>query len=327
MALPVIFDTDMDTDCDDMGALAVLHALAARGEARILGVISDIPNPWTAVCAQAVNDFYARPQIPVGILSGEDLQTAPRYQRYREHLAEAEKWGWQRYNQPIGEAFLARNPGAPAPQDGTALYRLLLAGQAEQSVTIVAVGLLTGLQKLLDSRPDASSPLTGLELVRSRVKQLVSMGVGVFPHGQDVFNWRMDTEAAGRVLNDWPGRLVVSEWGSDVLTGAGLETRADPANPVRAAYEIYLKGPGKSRSSWDLLALLYGVRGPAGLFREKTGYRISFDARSGAHRWRPDAESKHIYLEPAAAWEAMARLLEDLMTERPNGEARQTEIE
>src|SRR5438046_2179973 len=32
----VIFDTDMDSDCDDVGALAVLHALADRGEAEIL---------------------------------------------------------------------------------------------------------------------------------------------------------------------------------------------------------------------------------------------------------------------------------------------------
>lgn len=29
----IIYDTDMDTDCGDAGALAILHALADRGEA------------------------------------------------------------------------------------------------------------------------------------------------------------------------------------------------------------------------------------------------------------------------------------------------------
>ena len=35
----VILDTDMDSDCDDMGALAMLHALADSGEAQILAVM------------------------------------------------------------------------------------------------------------------------------------------------------------------------------------------------------------------------------------------------------------------------------------------------
>jgi len=35
----VILDTDMLTDCDDAGALAMLHALADAGEVRILGVV------------------------------------------------------------------------------------------------------------------------------------------------------------------------------------------------------------------------------------------------------------------------------------------------
>jgi len=35
----VIFDTDMMTDCDDAGALAVLHALADRGECRIVATV------------------------------------------------------------------------------------------------------------------------------------------------------------------------------------------------------------------------------------------------------------------------------------------------
>lgn len=35
----VIFDTDMYTDFDDVGALAVLHTLADAGECEILGSV------------------------------------------------------------------------------------------------------------------------------------------------------------------------------------------------------------------------------------------------------------------------------------------------
>ncbi len=64
----VIFDTDMANDCDDTGALAVLHALADRGEAEILAVVTnrkDPSNASAAACA-AINGYYGRPDIPIG---------------------------------------------------------------------------------------------------------------------------------------------------------------------------------------------------------------------------------------------------------------------
>src|SRR2546426_660484 len=40
----VIFDTDMDSDCDDVLALAILHVLADRGEAEILATVVSTKN-------------------------------------------------------------------------------------------------------------------------------------------------------------------------------------------------------------------------------------------------------------------------------------------
>jgi hypothetical protein len=34
-SVKIIFDTDMHTDCDDAGALAILHTLADKGECEI----------------------------------------------------------------------------------------------------------------------------------------------------------------------------------------------------------------------------------------------------------------------------------------------------
>ena len=41
----IIFDTDMESDVDDVGALAMLHSFADNGEAQILGTMVSSLNP------------------------------------------------------------------------------------------------------------------------------------------------------------------------------------------------------------------------------------------------------------------------------------------
>ncbi|NBC29112.1 MAG: hypothetical protein GVY29_03870, partial [Spirochaetes bacterium] len=268
----IIVDTDLDTDCDDVGALAVLHALQTRGEAEVLAVVCSIPYAGTVGCAAAMNRYYGRPDIPIGLLRSEDLEESPRFSRYRQHLASMYESGWRRYNDVIAAEFGTTGAAARAA-DAVELYRRTLAAEADHSITIVAIGLLTALDKLLRSKPDDHSPLDGSSLVERKVQRLVTMGLGAFPRGKDGFNWAMDGRAAETVLHNWPTLLAVSETGSNILTGENLATLKEP-HPVRRAYELYLGGVGKSRSSWDQLALLCGVRGTGGLFEELTGHEI-----------------------------------------------------
>lgn len=69
--LPVIFDTDMDSDVDDVAALAKLHVMADRGEVELLGVMVSGHNEWSAPCIDAINTFYGRPDLPIGLVSGK----------------------------------------------------------------------------------------------------------------------------------------------------------------------------------------------------------------------------------------------------------------
>ena len=70
----VIFDTDMGSDCDDAGALAVLHALADAGEVRILGVIfSSGKNRYGVGTCDAINTYYGRGDLPLGQYQGTDV--------------------------------------------------------------------------------------------------------------------------------------------------------------------------------------------------------------------------------------------------------------
>ena len=64
----VIFDTDMGNDVDDAIALAELHALQTRGEARILAVTITKDNRWAPVFVDLLNTFYGRPEIPIGMV-------------------------------------------------------------------------------------------------------------------------------------------------------------------------------------------------------------------------------------------------------------------
>jgi hypothetical protein len=66
--IKVILDTDNGTDLGDAGAVAVLHALADRGELEILGVMACTSDPYIAPCLDAYNTYYGRPNIPVGTL-------------------------------------------------------------------------------------------------------------------------------------------------------------------------------------------------------------------------------------------------------------------
>ena len=66
--------TDMGSDCDDAGALAVLHALADAGEARILGVIfSSGKNRYGVGTCDAINTWYGRGDLPLGQYKGDDV--------------------------------------------------------------------------------------------------------------------------------------------------------------------------------------------------------------------------------------------------------------
>ena len=70
----IVFDTDMYTDYDDIGALAILHALADRGECELIAVGSNTygdGNKSVAVC-EIINAYYGCGNLPV-VLSGGGL--------------------------------------------------------------------------------------------------------------------------------------------------------------------------------------------------------------------------------------------------------------
>lgn len=311
-AVSIIFDTDIETDSDDIGAAAVLHALADLGEANILGMICSSPLEWGASCLQAINTFYNRPHIPIGTLKINDEEAGSNYMPYLDYVKSLNP---QRlYNRYISQHYPnTLQSGGNAP-DSTPVYRKILSEQPDQSVTICAVGFLGPLSRLLQSGPDEWSEMNGFELVQRKVKLLVSMAIAAFPEGKDRFNWKMDPVSAEQVLNYWPTPIAVSEYGDHIKTGSRLCLELDEQHPVRMAYRLHLEGEGKSRSSWDQVAVMYAVKGEGHLFTQKTGYKIKYNAGTLMHQWHNNEEGiGDIYIQPMLSSEEMALRIENLM--------------
>lgn len=295
----IILDTDFGNDCDDAAALAVLHQLAYKGEAEILGVVYPMNDDMGAPAIDAENTYYGKPNIPVGTYKGS-------YQYKDKHN--------DLYNSKLAELPNDLKSGKHAP-DAVALYRKLLAAQPDQSVTIVVVGPQRLVADLLQSKADSLSPLEGTALVKKKVLQLVTMGTA-YPKGHE-WNIRICPDAAQYVEEHWPTPVVYSglEIGIAIMTGERLFTETPENNPVRIAFGT---NPGldakKNRHSWDQTAVLYAVRGVRDYWTLGTGFpQIAGD---GKNSWVVSKGNRH-YLIAKKAVPDMKKILEDMMVAPP----------
>lgn len=298
----VILDTGVGLGIDDLGALAVLHALSDNGEAEILATMVSAGNdPAAGPTVDAINTYYGRPDLPVGVVAGP----APS--------------GDSLYTAEIAAFFPNDLVDPPAAVD---LYREVLAGQPDGSVTIISGGFLTNLAGLLASPPDDVSELTGEELVAAKVNQWLAMG-GAYPSSADIlsspeFNFAEDPAAAQSTVSDWPTPAVFSgfEVGNAILTGAVLQTDTPPNNPVREGYR--LGGATENMESFDLTAVLAAVRGTAdGAFEVCTGRNIV--GSDGTTNWENRAGGPQGYIRLVAPSEDIADTIDDLLMQPPGG--------
>jgi inosine-uridine nucleoside N-ribohydrolase len=310
-AKKIILDTDLQSDCDDAGAIAALHTLADLGECEILGMGVCSSAPFVTPCLRALNTFLGRPDLPIGTLRlrpGVTLQPNSNY-----------------YTESVAKRFCSDAELNAPLEDVVSVYRRLLAAQPDGSVTMVAIGFLRNFLLLLGSRPDQHSPLPGLELVRLKVCELVSMGGRLEQDNEEPeFNWNGDAHAmiARAVFQEWPTPITVTDGnlGKDVMTGERLRALPE-TNVVRAVYETWFDGIQRfehwyrgdwQRSSWDQTAVLYAVRGLGQEFGVSADGCVQIEL-SGSSRWHPSPNRQHRYLKKMVSDEQLAEVIEDLM--------------
>src|SRR5689334_3221125 len=239
-AAPVrlIIDTDFGQWWDDVAALAAVHAAADRGQVRILGVMSDVDNRWNAPALDALDTWYGRPGIPIGVPSGAPVVE----QNYSQLLA-------------------TRYPHAGRPVDAVALYRRLLRAQPDHSVTVLSIGALTNLAQLL--RTDRA-------LVRRKIARTVIMG-GEYPAASaPEWNFGLDLAATRQVVDGWPTPVVYDgfEVGGRVFVGNHVCATHPAGSPVRAVFDVlYGCGHDQTDGTWDPTALYFAVFGADHVYR------------------------------------------------------------
>lgn len=283
----ILFDTDMDTDVDDAGALAILLSYVKQGKADLLGLITDGPDRYAAAACEALCRHYGV-VCPIGTVR-DAAYPAEETDRFVKYRAQHRYLTPERcYTHALAEMIGKQDTDYPTAVE---TYRRLLAGAADDSVTIVCVGLLTALDELLRSGADAISPLDGRELVAKKVKYIVSMTNAVYPEVvAKNFNYDMDSVGSEAAVAACPVPIHASPDGARVVTGASLSARLPQGHPLRLSYEMYNEGAGKGRSSWDLVALYYALEEESPCFAVHPRGRLCYQADGLRTYWQTPAE-------------------------------------
>lgn len=280
----IIFDTDMGPDYDDVGAISILHALADKGEARILATMASNRYEGIAAVLNVFNTYFKRPNIPIGVPGANAV-----------NMRDGQHWT---------DTLIAKYPHKIKTNadawNAVKLYRKLLATQSDHSVTIVTVGFLTNISDLLNSSADEYSALDGKALVKKKVKLLVSMA-GKFPSGYE-FNVDKDIAASNNVFQHIDIPIIYSgfEIGEKIKTGLLLINNAAIQNsPVKDVFRIAIplsKDDVAGRMSWDETAVLIAIKGYQPYYDLHKG-KMALVIADGKNTWDDNGEGQGYIVE------------------------------
>jgi hypothetical protein len=290
--VPLIFDTDICGDCDDVLALGMIHSLQSRGLCRLLAVTISVDHDLAAPFVNAVNTFYGRGDIPIGVVGKRGVVEKSKFLSL---VDEKDESGRDRYPHDLTVGRLAKS--------ATAVLRAALAAQPDQSVSIVQVGFSTNLARLLDSPPDEHSPQDGVELVQRKVQTLSLMAGAFRPiegnHGYVEYNVVKDIPSARALAERWPTPMVYSGFEIGIaLPYPAVSIERDYGyvshHPLAESY-IRRNPPPHNRPTWDLTSVLYAVMGDRGYF-DLSPRGIVTLAQNGRTQFRETSQGNHRYL-------------------------------
>lgn len=299
--IKIIYETDMETDCDDAGALAMLHAFQDNGEVHLLAVMHNTSDDYSVGYIDAVNTYYGHPDLPIGSYIKDDT-----YSRDIAILLNC----CTDYTQPIVKdtRFAHDVDTRKDVPDAVDLYKEILQQQPDNSVVIISVGYLLNLKNLIKDDQ-------GMELVRKKVKDLIIIGRTWFPKdsmlplsmnlgGQQINHTA--AMASMEVFEHWPRPIHVAGNFIPRPYHRGKELMNTPENnPVREAYRIYRERYGDwDHHLADLETVYYAIyrdqkpeyfslgtdgTPKIGLHSEPNGIRYFYNL------WDTSEDSQHLY--------------------------------
>jgi purine nucleosidase len=317
-AIPrVIVDTDIWPDIDDALALAMIHALDARGEIKLLAVTVSTRSHWSASYVDLVDAFYGS-DVPIGLIQhGRDtsylLSERPTPERnfssYTKEISE-------RKNADGAWTYPRRLHGGNAV-DATSLLRKTLAAQPDGSTVLIQLGGSANVARLLASPPDSISSMDGRSLAARKIR-LLSIMAGSFrevtyqgrtiPKGSPEYNLMIDVPAAQQVFSNWPTPIVATGMELGVSIPYPPESIEQDFgyvrdHPIAETYRSYC-AERLTRAGWtcphshptsDLPAVLYAARPDRNYFSLSNPGTITV-LKNGGTRFDETPEGKHRYL-------------------------------
>ena len=253
----IILDCDMGSSTDDLFALMMLYRYMDMQRCRLLGVIVDRMGKANADIVDAMNLYYGYPDIPIG-LETKGVENPPVWIPYH-NLA---------YARTIdSELMFRRSIGDQGHyMESYKLYRKLLSEQPDHSVKIASIGFVTSLARLLESGPDEYSPLSGVELVRRKVKTIYAMG-GVFGKAVEPdYNFLQAIDFSLKFFELLPKEVDIVFSPGEV--GDPLDYRPEQViadlswtdcHPIKWTYQFLNCNTGQK--IWDPQAVLHAVEG------------------------------------------------------------------
>jgi len=300
--LKVIFDTDIDGDNDDVAAAAMLHAFADAGQVEILamGVVSLCPE--SPACLDAINTYYGRGDIPIGVYKGSQLALQ---------------------GSPYAKAVVERCPNDIGPSDRVpnvlGVYRRILSQQADGKVTMIAVGQMNNLVDLLSSPADEHSGLPGRELVRRKVGALFVMAPYFNERNeyQRAYNFITSPKAAVELTEKWPTQIRFGEGNLGHRHFIGSRLKETPAhNPASIAFEAYFAGKTENkRHCADPATVLYAVTGTQ--YFGDVGPGACDVREDGFTRWNAGRNKAHFYNTQKLPIQELEAIMEQLLVQPP----------
>ena len=153
--MKIIVDTDIGNDCDDAGALAILHNLKNEKNIEILAILSSTSLVEGAYCVDVINNYY----------------------KYDCLIGYNDKKGYFDYNkkktytQIVADKFPHKNSYLSYIQ----AFRKSLASVKDNEVIFIILGPMHALKMALISNCDEYSKLKGIDLFNQKVKEVYVM--------------------------------------------------------------------------------------------------------------------------------------------------------
>ncbi|KAJ4305296.1 hypothetical protein N0V90_000827 [Kalmusia sp. IMI 367209] len=268
----IIVDSDMLNFDDDPLAIGLANIFDVWGEVDLIGVMSSIGSRWAPPAMDAINTFFGHPEVPVAVIKPTNNQTQdPDYPEYGDYLTGLTT----QFPEDVITGDLTPDP--------VASYRYLLSTSANDSITIAVIGFFDNMYNLMHSGPDVISPLTGVELLNAKVKELVVQANDV---GTSFNTGAHNTTYAQYVLNHWekPLTLASDDVGDNTIIGSRITTELNiTSNPLGYALRTNI-GYNQTHKVWDAVAVYYAACGLDDMFDWKypRGGKISLNGSAYA---------------------------------------------